>query len=338
MRKIKVVQIGLAHDHAPVFAEIKRMSEYFEILGYVLPESDKEYMKRVGSYDHMMSLVSGYPEYSVEEALSLDGLDAVIVETEELTSVKYAQMAADKGLHIHLDKPGSADHDEFVRLAETQRKNGKTLHLGYMYRFNPAVVRTLERIKNGEIGDVVCVEAHMDCKHVPSKRQWLEQFPGGMMFFLGCHLVDLVYMIMGEPEEIVPLNASTGSDGVTSQDYGFALFKYKTGVSFAKSSANENGGFMRRQLIVSGTKGTVRIMPIEEFCEGGQKTEWYEVGECADWSQKGEFFESEPYGRYDAMFRDFAEIVCGEHENSFDYDYEINLHRLVLAACGVKEN
>lgn len=311
------------------------MSDYFEVVGFAVPESDKEYLKSINNYENMMRMTEGIPEYTVEEALSLPGLNGAIIETEELTSVKYAQMAADKGLHIHLDKPGNANREEFRRLAETQKKNGKAFHLGYMYRFNPAVIRTLERIKKGELGEIYCVEAHMDCRHEPAKRQWLEQFPGGMMFFLGCHLVDLIYRIMGEPEEVIPMNASTGIDGVTAEDYGLAMFKYKSGMSFAKSCAMEPGGFMRRQLVVCGSKGTVRIMPLEAFCEGGQYTEWHEIDrKITDWGTNGEYFKSEPFKRYDDMFIDFAKIVCGEKENEYDYDYEIKLHDLVLKACG----
>lgn len=48
------------------------------------------------------------------------------------------------------------------------------------------------------------------------------------MFFLGCHLVDIVYMMCGEPEEIIPLNISTNNDGINSLDYGFAVLGIQT--------------------------------------------------------------------------------------------------------------
>jgi len=40
------------------------------------------------------------------------------------------------------------------------------------------------------------------------------------------------------------------------------------------------------------------------------------------------------YGRYDAMFRSFAAYVNGEVDNPYHYEYERELHKLILRACG----
>jgi len=42
---------------------------------------------------------------------------------------------------------------------------------------------------------------------------------------------------------------------------------------------------------------------------------------------------SETFGRYDAMMLNFAEMVRGK-KNPFSYDYELELYKLVLRACG----
>ena len=42
---------------------------------------------------------------------------------------------------------------------------------------------------------------------------------------------------------------------------------------------------------------------------------------------------SAPYERYDAMMRNFAEMVRGK-ENPYSYDYELGLYRLILKSCG----
>jgi glycosyltransferase EpsD len=84
-----------------------------------------------------------------------------------------------------------------------------------------------------------------------------------MMFFLGCHLVDLIYQIQGRPKNVIPLNKTTGIDGAVGKDFGMAVLDYGNGVSFAKASACEVGGYLRRQLVVSGSKGTVELKPFE---------------------------------------------------------------------------
>ncbi len=121
------------------------------------------------------------------------------------------------------------------------------------------------------------------------------------------------------------------------------MFKYKNGVSFVKSTAVERGGFERRQLVVCGSKGTVELKPFEWSAPEAknvfapQTTGVREAfGEA--WSEKGEYHNTEVHGRYDAMFKAFAEYVRGEKVNPFDYEYERRLHKLILKACGRNEN
>ena len=193
----------------------------------------------------------------------------------------------------------------------------------------------MKKIERGELGKIYAVEAHMDCKHTPEVRSWLGNFPGGMLFYLGCHLIDLIYRIQGEPDEVMPLSCSTGFDGVTAKDYGMVAFKYPSGVSFAKTSATENGGFMRRQLVICGEKGTIEIKPLEFIGEDNQQytimNECYEPG----WHKAWESSRSDGYRRYKAMMENFAELVRGK-ENPYSYEYELKLYELIIRSCGAE--
>ena len=161
------------------------------------------------------------------------------------------------------------------------------------------------------------------------------------MFFLGCHLIDLVYLFCGEPEEVIPYNTSTHNDSIESEDNAFAIFRYKNGISFVKSCASEVNGFDRRQLVVCGTKGTVVLKPIE-LRTGGENVEqltpahvtFYEDGIANQFGKAGEDVQFGPFGRYLEMMIDFAEIVRGKRNNAFSYEHELAVQRLVLQACG----
>ena len=332
MKKIKIAQIGMGHDHAtaPLNCFLKN-SDVFEFVGLGLPESEKT---------DFADKIKNYPDVKImtpEEVLEIPGLDAVAIETEEVNLTKYSTMAAEKGIAIHMDKPGGIELADFEKLIDTVKEKKTVFHLGYMYRYNPYIVELIEKIKSGVLGEIYAVEAHMSCEHSKEKRQWLGRFPGGMMFFLGCHLVDLVYAIKGKPDEVIAMNAPTGKDGVTADDYGMVVFKYKNGISFAKSCAAEPGGFMRRQLVVYGSKGTVEIKPLEAFHEDGSLyTEKSETYEGNGWCAKGEIERCAPYDRYDTMMKSFAAMVRGEKENPWDYDYELEVYKMVLRSCGVE--
>ena len=178
----------------------------------------------------------------------------------------------------------------------------------------------------------------MDCAHTDAAREWFSNFRGGMTFFLGCHLIDMVYSIMGEPDEVIPLNTCSHIRINEGEDIGFALFRYGNAYSFIKACAVEPGGFIRRQLVVVGEKGAVEIKPIERWYGKKIAATSRSISEQDvenGWNSEGTTVESEQFDRYGIMMRSFAELVRGERENPYTPDYELSLYRLILKACGV---
>ena len=334
MRKLKIAQLGAGHDHAvPIITTLKFQSDIFDLVGYAVAEGDE------AVYEANKKPYEGITKMTVDELLNYPGLDAVCIETEDRRLTEFAIKAAEKGLAIHMDKPGSESDEDFDRLIDMVKEKNLVFHTGYMYRYNPCVIKLKEDIKAGKLGEIYSVEAQMNCIHPVEKRKWLGNYPGGMLYFLGCHLVDLVYSICGMPNEVIPLSMPIGTDGVEADDFGMAIFKYDNGVSFIKSTAVEIGGFERRQLVVCGTKGTVEIRPFEQSkgeITGVFQTQITGVREAydADWHTKGDYHETDVYGRYDTMMRSFAAYVRGEKQNPVDYEYERSLHKLILKACG----
>ncbi len=336
MKKLRVVFLGITHDHGlPVYKTLLDLPDEFEVVAWSADESENPRIAEIMTWDKSLDRV---PRVSVEEALNLPDIDAAIVECPDLTLTKYCILAAQKGLPIHMDKPGGVDTVEYEKMLSVVKKNGTVFHTGYMYRFNPLVMKLMEQIKNGELGKIYSVEAHMDCDHNAQKRAWLGQFPGGMMYYLGCHLVDLVYRIQGIPDEIHAYDTATGFDGVTAKDVGFAVFTYPNGISFIKSSASEPGGFRRRQLVVCGEKKTVHIEPIEMFSETPDclSADMKEFTHDYSWRDGGSCHHLEPTHRYKGMMQHFASLVRGEKENPYTPEYEARLHRMILCACGEK--
>ena len=327
MKKIKVIQIGIGHAHATgILDDMLNQPDIFDVMGLALPDDEKEkYIYKFEKYKNLRIM-------SVDEALNRKDIDAVTVEVYETNLTKYALMAIEHGFDVHMDKPGGINVNSFKKLTQTAKEKNKILHLGYMYRYNTEIQSLFEKADNGELGEIYSVETQMSGYNDADMRQWLGEFPGGMMFFLGCHLVDIIYRIQGKPDEIIPLSMSTGIDGVTAKDYGMAVFKYRNGISFAKTCASEHGGFIRRQIVVCGSKGTVEIKPTETFNEE-EKIFTDSIMYCSD--GRGEIkHRSEPVGRYSLMMQGFAAMVRGEKENPYSYEYESELYEILMKACG----
>ena len=330
MSKVRIAQIGTsAYSHGlEIFDTLKKANNIFEIAGYVLPENEREkFPDRMGVFD-------GYPELTLEQVLNNSSIQAVTIETEEIYLTKYALMAAKHGKKIHMEKPGGTDLKEFEELIEYVKKNNIVFQTGYMYRYNPIIKKVIKDAKNGEYGEIVSVEAQMNCRHKDCLREWLSTFKGGMMFFLGCHLIDLIIQIQGMPKNVIALNKCSGMNGINSEDYGMAVLEYDNGNSFAKTCDVEYGGFARRQLVITGTKKTVEIKPLERYLGKDLFTDvtTYDV---EDWNDNGVTERSELYDRYLDMMTDFAEMVQGKKENPYSYDYELELYKLILRCCGL---
>lgn len=330
MKKVKIAQIGTNHPHAQFATATILKSSDFDFVGYAepCPERTHPEARKLDEAPY-----SDLRRYSVEEFLEMDDLDAVAIECAEIESTKYAQMFAERGVHIYMDKPGSPGVESFEKLVNTCREKGLILRLGYMYRYNKLVEKAMEYVKEGKLGEIYSVEAQMSLHYPENMCRWVGQHKGGMMYYLGCHDVDLVLQFMGGlPEEVIPMNCSTGEYGLKGENYGFAVLKYKNGVSFVKSTCAEYGGFERRQLVVSGSLGTIEIKPFESFFDGS-KLKSRAVFNIGD---KPEVIESEPFDRYDSMLTDFANCVRGVAENRYTYDYELALFKTLMKCCGAE--
>lgn len=333
MGKIRIGQIGMAHDHAGGFMDcMRKYPEVFEVVG--VAEDNPENVRKFGG----AGCYKDIPFMSAEQLLNTPDLQAVTVETEELQLLTYAEKAVKRGLHVHMDKPAGNYLAAFRRILREARGRRLVVQLGYMYRYNPAVQYCLDAVKSGKLGEVYEVNAVMNTLHPPQKREWMKPFPAGIMFYLGCHTVDLVLLMRGMPDRIIPYNKKTGIDGVDVFDHGFAVFEYKNGISTVRATSTEVNGYGRRQLVVCGEKGTVEIKPLEGGANGlpeasvsfSSMTEGKLYTDC-----KQPVHMLKTAGRYDAMMLDFAEMVRGKKENPFTYEYEFDVQKAVLAACGL---
>ena len=258
MRKIRIAQIGIGHNHASAkMAACRKFPDVFDVVGFA--ESDEEWIKKRGAD----SAYKGLKRYSEAEILSMTDLDAVLVETDVWNLDDTAIKCLERGFHIHMDKPAGEDIEKYARLLYIAREKDLVVQLGYMYRNNPAYKKAVELINEGALGEIVSIDAMMSTDHSAEYRKWLEHFKGGSMYIFGCHLIDLIYGIMGKPQEIIPYLEKSSFDCAKSFDSCFAVMKYPKAVSTIRTSSVEVNGYGRRQLVICGREGTIEIKPIE---------------------------------------------------------------------------
>ena len=326
MKKLKVGQIGIGHNHGEKkMLAVKKFPELFEVIGYA-EENDRWIEKRgeLGAYKDLTRM-------SVEEIIEKS--DLVLIESDVWDLTKYAKMCVDAGKHIHMDKPASGTLEEYKYVLDTAKEKNLVVQLGYMYRYNPAVLKCLEHIKNGDLGEIYSINAEMSTFHGQKYKKWLTNFNGGIMYILGSHLVDLIVYIMGEPKSITSFLKHTGLDGVDFEDNNLSVLEYDKALARIFVSSVEVNGHGRRQFVVSGSKGTVNIVPIEP------PTMTYSDTSITDQPYKNvkvdvTFDDYESKGRYDDMVNDLYAYIMGTKENPFTYEHDYLVQKVLSEIVG----
>ena len=324
---IKIGQIGIGHNHGEAKMQaVRKFPELFQVVGFA--EKNEEWIKKRGN----LECYKGLKRYPVDELI--EKCDALLIETDVWDLTEVAQKCVDAGKHLHIDKPGSGSLEEYKKMLDTAKKKNLVIQLGYMYRYNPAIQKTFELINEGKLGEIYSINAEMSTFHSPKYRKWLTNFGGGIMYILGCHLIDLIVYIMGKPDSIHSFLKHTMLDGVDLADNNLAALEYEKALARVFVSSVEVNGFGRRQFMVSGSKGTVNICPLER-----PLTVTYSDTEIANTAYEDRkiilpFEDNTASGRYDEMVKDFYAYIVGEKENPFTYEHEYNVQAVLDEVVG----
>lgn len=318
---IKIAQIGTGHAHASKLS-VFRASPDYEVIG--VAEPDAELRKRAQSQD----LYRGLPWMTQEELLKTPGLQMVLVETRVRDLLTTAEACVSAGRHVHLDKPAGESLPHFRRILDSAAKQKLLVQMGYMYRYNPAVVLLRGFLRQGWLGKVFEVHAVMSKVVDPASRRELAQYPGGIMFELGCHVMDSLLGILGNPDAVTPFIQHSSPIDDKLADNMLAVLTYPQATATVKTSAQEVEGGDRRHLVVCGTEGTFHIQPLDN--PSAIVTLAKPRGEFKQGRQEIKFPK---YVRYVDDAADMARIIRGEKQADFSYEHDLNVQQALLEAC-----
>jgi predicted dehydrogenase len=218
----------------------------------------------------------------------------------------------------------------FKRLLDDAARKHLVVQLGYMYRYNPAVVFLRDALRMGWLGEPFEVHAVMSKVIGAPQRRDLAAFKGGMMFELGCHIIDLVVGVLGRPASVTPFKQHVAPVDDGLMDNMLAVFTYPRAIATVKSSAMEVEGFGRRHLVVCGSEGTCHIEPLDKPAVR------LALSKPRDKYRQG--YQEIPFGdypRYTGDAADLARIIRGEKDADFSHEHDLAAQETLLRACGV---
>jgi predicted dehydrogenase len=322
--KIRIGQIGVGHGHATKLSVYRSLPDY-EVVGIVEPnEKLREQAMRQSAFQGLKWL-------TMEQLLETQKLDAVLVETEVKDLLTTAERCVAEGKHVHIDKPAGESLSQLEKILSMAKQKKLLVQMGYMYRYNPAILLLKQFLREGWLGDIFEVHAVMSKVVDPQGRIAHAEYRGGMMFELGCHLIDLVHLILGEPSRVTGFHqhVSATNDGLL--DNALAVLEYPRALATVKTSAQEVDGNARRHLVVCGTNGTFHIQPLDN--PSARLTLAKSVSSYKPGQQQISFPK---FTRYIADAVDMVQIIRGEKQTDFDYEHDLSVQRTVLQASSPK--
>lgn len=135
----------------------------------------------------------------LEDLLGAD-LDGLVIATPTGLHARQVRSALDRRIPVFCQKPLGRTAPECRELVETARRANVALGVDMSYRHSVAVQAALESLRAGRIGEPHLAELVFHNAYGPDKL-WVrdpELAGGGALIDLGCHLIDLAGLFLGD--------------------------------------------------------------------------------------------------------------------------------------------
>jgi predicted dehydrogenase len=316
-RRVRVAFLGLAHSHAPEKLRLVSTSPDYELVG---AWEDNEKVRQSFAKSNITWLER-------RKILADPAVEAVFVESDVPRHEALGLEAVQVGKHVHIEKPPSDNVRGFRAIVDVAKRKRLHLQTGYMWRFNPAVLRAIEAAKQGWLGEVYLIHARMNTLIGADRRPEWDLFTGGQMFEQGAHLIDIVVRTLGTPTRITPFLRHDGGFADKLKDNTAAVLEYPRAMAIITASVLQPSASGHRALEIMGSTGTAVVRPIEP------PSLEIDLAEAAGPYVKGrQKVALPPYARYAADIAELARAIRGEAKLSVTLDEELAVQETLITA------
>jgi len=193
------------------------------------------------------------------ELVNDPNVDAAVIVLPDKLHLPVTKAFLEAGKHVMCEKPMALKPEACEEMIRAEKASGKKLMIGQVCRFTPGFVLAKDLVDAGRIGELVFVEseyAHSYAKS-PGHNGWRVDpdrhgFIGG-----GCHAVDLLRWIAGNPTEVYAhANHKILTDWPVD-DTSIAIYKFPNDVMgkvFVSIGCRRD---YTMRTVLYGTKGTI---------------------------------------------------------------------------------
>lgn len=241
MRQVKVGVIGLGvmgSNHVRVINDIEGAKLV------AVCDIREEVAKATADKYHCSYYQDSEKFYSDSDA------DVTIIATPTVTHKDLALMALEYDKHLLVEKPLAANVEDAKEICSKASSKDVFLTVGFIERFNPAVIEAKRLLKSGRIGYPILMTARRVSK-------WPKRIGDvGVVVDLATHDIDIArYMFEKDPVDVY---ASMGSLRHSFEDYANILLRYDNGET-AFIETNWLTPHKLRKLTITGSEGLISL-------------------------------------------------------------------------------
>jgi predicted dehydrogenase len=203
MKKLRVGITGTGNwadnAHIPAF---KAMSDDAEVVALC-----NHHIEKAQEVGYRLGITSVYSE--LDDMIAKENLDILSIVTSRGEHFKPSCAAIDAGLDILCEKPIGHSLEEAQELVRRIKNTSIVHHVGFTFRYSPAVQYAHKLIREGFVGDIYHVQGFeqngqlVDPETPLPRRGFSKKTDSGALHGYGSHLIDLTRLLCGEPEEVI---------------------------------------------------------------------------------------------------------------------------------------
>lgn len=252
--KKKILNVGVISCSDMAQSHMLAVKNHEQAYLAAICDVDEEKLREAGD---KMGVEARYTDY--RELLRHPGLDAVIIVTPDQLHREMVEESLKVGLHVLCEKPLALLREDLNAIVAASRASDKKLMVGQICRFTPGFAKAKELIDAGELGDIYYVESEYahDYQDILSENGWRSDPDRNGVVGGGCHAVDLLRWVAGDPIEVTAYANHKMLPIVPYDDCTIAILRFENDVigKVFVSTGCKRAYTMRSSFY--GTKGTV---------------------------------------------------------------------------------
>lgn len=260
--KLRVGLLGMTHDHVWSVAADFRGSERGELVAAADPHP--ELLEKARTEFGIVTFES------YEEMLERTELDAVCVYADNAGTVELTEMAADRGLHVLVEKPLAADLAGADAMLAAVRRAGVELMVNWPFAWWAPFQHALSLAEGGRIGRLFgthyraahCGPKELGCS--PFFYEWLydaERNGAGALMDYCSYGSALARYLLGQPSRVTGTVGRLVKDYVTVDDNAIITMQWSRAMALAEASWSQIGHLTSYVTAIYGTEGTLLVEP-----------------------------------------------------------------------------